>query len=163
MNNLGINNLGWKSNGKTIKQLGLAFYCLGTFYLLSHILGQATPITIFELYLFVGFNLLFGMVWGWWYITSANQIIKYFHTTPYTTMSIVQNVLQQKSFPYENKEKDGLVIPIENGEIVIKASTGYRGIGAVIAISPTTPENMPLIESLCAKLDEAFTPRGLKN
>ena len=217
-----MNKSGWQSTKKNIKQIGLAFYSLATFYLLVYIFGQAPPITItiLELYLFVGFNLLFGIVWvilyvgstsakdlikeiglliycvliifvsaqlfgevpiiymgelyifigfnllfgiGWgsWYMSSSNQIIKGFYADPETALSIVRGVLQQKSFPYESRKKNRFVIPTENGEIVIKVLPANRGAMG-ITISPTTPENMPLIESLCAKLDEAFTPRGLK-
>lgn len=85
---------------------------------------------------------------------------KVYLATPEQAWQIVQGVLSEKSLPFEPTIKHKLYI--QTGGINISIEVKKSKLGALVTISPTTPENMPLIESLCAKLDEAFTPRGLK-
>lgn len=87
---------------------------------------------------------------------------------------IVAGVLGQKGLPYERHEKgkrvrfelidqgEALVVKVEPSRV---SSGGWYAAAPEVAcrvtIRPVTAENGLLVESLQAKIDEAFLPRGL--
>jgi hypothetical protein len=87
---------------------------------------------------------------------------------------VVEAVLSQKGLPYERHKRGkrtSFILADQETPLVLNvvpsrvSSSGWYGAAPEVAcrvtIRPVSPENAPLVESLQAKIDEAFLPRGL--
>jgi hypothetical protein len=89
----------------------------------------------------------------------TNTVMKRFLMDVPTAAKIIQMVLGEKNLPFDVSQRVEFWVDTEGEPIRIKINQQKYFVSVVI--SSKSAENLPLIESLCAKLDEAFTPRGL--
>lgn len=148
----------WINPQKNLYAIGGFFSAIMTALLLSFILNRVYPLLVLG-----GIFLINLIIWAavlHEYDRLANTVVKRFLMDVPTAAQIVKNVLGEKSLPFEVFRQ--VEFWIDTGGAPTRVKINRQQFYVSIAISSKSAENIPLIESLCAKLDEAFTPRGLR-
>jgi hypothetical protein len=122
---------------------------------------------------------VFGGLFIWYIVASwrsqeADGIERVYLLEQQLGQQIVAGVLGQKGLPYERQvegkrlrfilvdQGEPLVLALEPGRVSQRGLFSFApGEACRVSIRPVTPETQPLVESLQAKIDEAFLPRGL--
>lgn len=144
----------WESGKERILRLAvlltLPIGIVGFRYLLRA--GPVLFILIFFILIFIVYQLLDAIL--------PPAIYKRFYVPRYDAQQIVKGVLAQKQIPYQ--EKNGR-FQVGDIKISVKSHLGLnlQENGCTIQITPFITEDEPFILSLCAKIDDAFAPRGL--
>ena len=114
--------------------------------------GPLLFVVAFALLIFILYQILDAM--------TPPVLTKAFYVPREDAEQIVENVLAEKKFPYE--WRNGRIY-LDNIQITVKPrrQLNLSEDGCLIQIAPNTPENDPLIASLCSKIDDAFAPKGL--
>ena len=116
--------------------------------------GPLLFIVVFALLIFILYQILTA--------ATPPSLTKAFYVPREDAEQIVENVLAEKKFPYEWRngrfQLDGIQIIVKTRRQLTLSEDG-----CLIRISPNTPENDPLITSLCTKIDDAFAPKGLSD
>ena len=147
----------------------------GTIFILVFL--NTLPIQVIILFLLVLYGGALAIIYTF-YQDKRHSIEKLFWFDYRDTGEIVTSILATKQLPYQKRWHNGRhEYALTDSEIVIAVSekefSGYRRrmfssysgstpIASLVTIRPTTAENLPLIQSLQGKLDQAFTPAGLQ-
>lgn len=144
----------WQSDDNRVLYLAIALAVPGVivgFRLLMRG-GPLLFVVVFALLIFISYQILAAII--------PPALTKAFYVPREDAEQILENVLAEKNFPY--KWHNGR-IQLDNIHITVKTrrQLNFSEDGCLIQIAPNTPENAPLITSLCSKIDDAFAPKGL--
>ncbi len=114
--------------------------------------GPFLFILILALIIFILYQILDALI--------PPSLTKTFYVPREDAEQIVENVLEEKKFPYEWRRNSFQLTDIKI-KVKTRRNFGFSEDGCAIQITPHTPENDPLITSLCTKIDDAFAPKGL--
>lgn len=114
--------------------------------------GPLLFIVVFALIIFILYQVLDGLL--------PQSLTKIFYVPREDAEQVIENVLQEKKFPYEWRKNSFHLTDIKI-KVKTRRNLSFSEDGCCIQITPNTPENAPLIASLCTKIDDAFAPKGL--
>lgn len=103
-----------------------------------------------------------ALIWFAGQRLSTPRVSKWVALDLVDTHRLVTHVLQTKGLPFQDK---GLRFRMEGSDLTLHLDKGYlQGTntqGTIITLTPLSPDNLPLTDSLRERIDEALKPRGI--
>ncbi len=161
-------NSSWRPSQDRLSDIGCGFSLFASFLIL--LLARPFPLQM-RLLLIVGINALIFVIVLTLREKNENSFEKVVHVDTVAATQVIENVLNAKKFPFEKDRNEKHLHFILTGEGVELILTPYdpqnrrrhrvKAPAAIIKIRAASSEQIPLVESLKYKLDDAFSPKGL--
>ena len=159
----------WHPAQDRLSDIGCGFSLFVSFMIL--LMARPFPLQMRLLFI-IGANALIFVIVMTIREKNENSVQKVVHVDTSAATQVIENVLNAKKFPFE-KDRNGKhlhFILLSDGVEIVLTPYDPRGrsrhwgnaSASIIKMRAASSDNMLLVVSLQEKLDDAFTPKGLK-